>query len=132
MNDEAFEIDRKLTRQKNRPWDQCDDIATAILALIRAQNLIQSLHDASAYGAVADAKYAKAYAAREQAMRQLLAARDAFKAEQALAQQARQQRRHLRLIVAAAEPRLRAEIIDFTDYTDRGTPTRPGPASTGK
>jgi hypothetical protein len=81
-------VDRRLARQKNRPWDEFDDIATAILALIRAQNILQTLFDTNAeYVKVPEYKFEKAYAAREKAMLQLIAAREAFKWQQVIDEQ---------------------------------------------
>lgn len=89
-------IDKKLFRQKNREWDECDPIATAILALIRAQNIVQSVHDANAYVGVAHAKYEKAYKIRENAIQQLMAAQPRFRCEEAVERQAIEQRRGAR------------------------------------
>jgi hypothetical protein len=97
-------IEKRLARQKNQPWDECDPIATTILALIRAQNMLQSVHNATGYVDVADDKSEKAYAAREKAMVQLIAAREAFRHQQAIEEQDRikqgwEQRRRIRLVV---------------------------------
>jgi hypothetical protein len=99
-----YPINRRLARQKNQPWDECDPIATAILRLIRAQNMLQGVHHAISYVDVAEAKYKKAYAARESAMLQLIAAREAFKYEQAVEEQDRWRR------VQARRPRLRLVV----------------------
>jgi hypothetical protein len=75
MNKDNFLIDRRLARQKNLPWDQFDPIANAILKLIRAQNMLQSVHDASAIcGDVPPAKYHQAYAVRQEAILALITA----------------------------------------------------------
>jgi hypothetical protein len=61
-------------------WDEYDDVANAIIALVRTQNRIQSLHNAEACdGDVPDQMLDGAYAAREKAVEQLLAAHKAFK-----------------------------------------------------
>lgn len=103
-NEFVSPVPKRLQRQKNQGWDECDDIATAILALIRAQNMLQSLYTAECYVDVRKEKYKKAYAAREEAMLQLIAARDAFKREQAVEAQQhrlaqkRARRRQIRLV----------------------------------
>lgn len=84
MTEDTHGNDSRLWRQKNRPWDDLDRIAMAILALIRAQNMVESVRRARCHAEVADAKYEKAYVAREKAMQRLVVARDAFNREREL------------------------------------------------
>ena len=102
--------DKKLRRQKNRGWDECDPIATAILALIRAQNIVQSVLAAGTFVDVPHAKYDMAYAIRENAIQQFIAATQGdLKRQRALQQWEEVTRRRERVCARRRLIRLAAE-----------------------
>jgi hypothetical protein len=55
-------------------WDEADNVAAAIRRLIKAQQAIQDWHDAGVHSGADDADLEAAYAEREAAIAQLIAA----------------------------------------------------------